>query len=130
MENLSILDHKAWLVKADHDIKGAKVCLREDDLFDLVVYHAQQTAEKALKAFLVFHTKQVIKKHDLIFLTDRCVIIDFSFIQLLTHASDLNFYSTYSRYPDDYFTFDLAEASAACKKATFILEFVKDRLPK
>ena len=129
MANLSILDHKAWPAKAHPDLGVAKLCLRQNDFFDAAVYHTQQAAEKALKAFLVFHTGQVIKKHDLMFLVDKCTNIDFSFIQLQSYASGLNVYATYARYPDDNFVIDYEETTTACKKAAFIFDFVKDRLP-
>ena len=33
-------------------------------IFDVAVYHCQQAAEKALKAYLVFYDQRVAKTHD------------------------------------------------------------------
>jgi len=41
-----------WLQKARRDIRVAELALGED-LYDEVAFHAQQAAEKALKAVLV-----------------------------------------------------------------------------
>ena len=128
--NVSILDHKAWLAKAANDLKVVRLCLKEQDPLDIAVYHTQQAAEKALKAFLVFHTKQIRKTHDLLFLTDQCIVIDFSFVQIQAYACALNAYATYARYPDDFFTIDYEEAKAAYKKALAIIDFITKRLPK
>ncbi len=43
-----------WLIKADHDLRSAQRLMasdRDDPILDTAVYHCQQTAEKALKAF-------------------------------------------------------------------------------
>ena len=39
----------------------------------------QQSAEKFLKAFLVFHGNEIPKTHNIEFLLERCKIIDTSF---------------------------------------------------
>ena len=44
-----------WVEKAEHDLRNAEhtLTLQEDCPFDTVCYHAQQCAEKYLKAFLI-----------------------------------------------------------------------------
>ncbi len=45
--------HKEWLFKAEHDLKSAELLLQSvEPLYDIIVYHTQQCAEKALKAYL------------------------------------------------------------------------------
>ena len=45
---------RSWLTKAASDLKSARVLGSVDDApLDTAIYHCQQTAEKAVKAFLV-----------------------------------------------------------------------------
>jgi HEPN domain-containing protein len=43
-----------WLDEADWDLENAKI-LFKSDRFNTVVFHAQQAAEKAVKALLYFN---------------------------------------------------------------------------
>lgn len=128
--SVSIQDPNAWVKKAKSDLIVIRMCLTNQDTLDAAVYHAQQVAEKVLKAFVVFHIKDVKKTHDLEYLVDVCSRFDFSFIQLREYASRLNGYVTYSRYPDDYFVIDLDEAKLAYERAKYIFDFVVHRLPQ
>ena len=62
-------------------------------------------------------------------LLNECISIDFSFVQITSLVSALNGFSTYARYPDDSFSIDYTEANEAYKKALFIINFVKQRIP-
>lgn len=57
MDEYTIHEVRQWLLKADHDLRSAR-CLMSGDgepLLDTAVYHCQQAAEKALKAYLTAH---------------------------------------------------------------------------
>lgn len=57
---------KGWLTRADSDLRTAAVArAAEPSLLDAVVFHAQQAAEKALKAFLVLHARSFRKTHSI-----------------------------------------------------------------
>lgn len=44
---------KSWLAKAQHDLGSAQLLANNaNPYFDTAIYHCQQAAEKALKAFL------------------------------------------------------------------------------
>ena len=61
----------AWLRKADHDLLNIENNLAATDIpWDTVCVHAQQVAEKVLKAFLVFHGRDLSKTHDLVALLE------------------------------------------------------------
>ena len=53
MDDAHYHEIQQWLLKSQRDLEAAKV-LFEHGLFDIVVYHCQQSAEKALKAYLVY----------------------------------------------------------------------------
>ena len=56
-----------WVEKAEHDLRNAEhtLTLQEDCPFDTVCYHAQQCAEKYLKAFLISKSQDFPRTHDL-----------------------------------------------------------------
>jgi HEPN domain-containing protein len=59
---------RQWLGKADEDLINAEyvMSMREHCPLGTVCFHAQQCAEKYLKAFLCFHSVPVRKTHDLL----------------------------------------------------------------
>jgi HEPN domain-containing protein len=68
---------------------------------EISVFHCQQCAEKALKAFLVFNNIEPPKIHDLIKLLKLCKNIDGGFSQLETYSKRLDPFSSASRYPNE-----------------------------
>jgi HEPN domain-containing protein len=66
-------DPLAWVEKAENDYILARAALRRQvPITSGVCFHAQQCAEKYLKAMLVAHDKPFPKTHDLIQLNQLC----------------------------------------------------------
>jgi HEPN domain-containing protein len=59
---------RGWVEKAESDLKNARIVLGagEECPADTVAFHAQQCAEKYLKALLVFEGIDFPKTHDLV----------------------------------------------------------------
>lgn len=118
--------HEAWLFKAENDLKSAKKLMEgETAIPDTAIYHAQQCAEKALKAYLSFKLQPVQRTHDVEFLVELCSGIDASFNQLLDHARTLTPYGAAFRYPDIIMEPDKEDVFDAIEKASEVLSFVK-----
>jgi HEPN domain-containing protein len=83
---------RAWLTRASHDLAAAR--LLGERLGDVAVYHCQQTAEKSLKAFLVYHDQKVEKTHDVGLLIERAAIIEPGFESWLDMGERLTPYAT------------------------------------
>ena len=61
-----VADTRAWLTKALMDLRAAEHLLQAvPPLLGSVVFHSQQTGEKALKAFLAWHDEPFRKTHNL-----------------------------------------------------------------
>jgi HEPN domain-containing protein len=89
-----------WLRKAEHDLMAAAQVLELDSpLTDISVYHCQQAAEKALKAYLVQQDISFGKTHDLDELVATCETQDPSFPDLAEAAAILTPYAVVFRYP-------------------------------
>ena len=92
------------------------------------VYHCQQAAEKALKAWLTSRKQEFRKTHDLVELLDQCIGIHPEFEVLQEPARFLIPFATQFRYPGDIFEPPLEEALQALECASTIVHFVMQRL--
>ena len=80
-----------WLSRAEHDLITARATLKTDPrVTDTVCFHAQQGAEKMLKAFLAHIDIHVEKTHDLVKLLKPCIARDPAFQELVEAAEALN----------------------------------------
>ena len=91
---------------------------------DACCFHAQQTEEKYMKAFLVSRQIHFPKIHDLQALLHLCIAINASFNSIMEPALRLSDYAIAPRYPDTFDDLTLTDASEAYKDAITIKEFV------
>ncbi|MFH1644326.1 MAG: HEPN domain-containing protein [bacterium] len=119
--------YKQWMLKSGNDLRGSKVLLKEE-IFDLCVYHAQQCAEKILKAYLVYKKQEIIKTHELELLVKLCRRFDDSFNILLNDAIELAPYCSKFRYPDDILIPDKEETLIVLDRSEKIYKFVKIKI--
>ncbi|MCZ7570447.1 MAG: HEPN domain-containing protein [Ardenticatenaceae bacterium] len=58
LDPVLVADTQGWLQKAANDLRGAEIDpAATPPLLEDAVFHCQQAAEKALKAFLTFHNQ-------------------------------------------------------------------------
>ena len=92
-----------WLGKAEEDLAAAEhLVASEEPLWASAAFHAQQAAEKYMKAFLVHHQVEFRKTHDLGELLDLVATLDEPFAKSLGDLTILNPYGVDARYPGDY----------------------------
>ncbi len=123
--------HKDWLEFAKDDLNVAHTLIEPGHMsLRAALYHAQQCAEKALKAFLVYKTKtQPSRTHDLPGLVERCMIIDSEFKDLKQDAFDINPFSVSTRYPADaYHVPFLEDTQEIIKQSKKIFEFIENKI--
>ena len=123
---------RSWLTKAAHDLKNARIVgAAADGPLDTAIYHCQQTAEKAVKAFLVHCGIRPEKTHDIRKLTLQAAAHQPRFKDLLDMAARLTPYAWQSRYPDDLTeTYPTREEfDEALQHAQAIYDFVLNLLP-
>lgn len=119
----------AWLRKARSDLGSARKLLAGAEVFpDTAIYHCQQAAEKALKAYLVAVDKPPAKTHNLVLLVQECTDVHPGFERWMDAAEALTPYATIYRYPDEMEPPDLDEAAAALPVADGIVGFVAEML--
>ena len=120
---------KSWLRKADSDLANARVCLNAETALDTVCFHAQQAAEKYLKAYLSANNINFPPLHNLEKLIELCVPQEKGFIKLKTAAQNLTPYAVQARYDDDFWP-SLETANEAVRFTIDIKDYVMDHLPK
>jgi len=121
---------RSWLVKADEDLRAAKVDLQADPpLVGDALFHCQQAVEKAEKGFLSWHDKPFRKTHNLVELGIQCAEADEAVEPLLRRAAKLSAHATEFRYPGMAAAPVLEEASDALDTATAVVAEIRKRLP-
>ena len=89
-----------WLRYARADLALARVPLPEGGLYELLCFHAQQAAEKSVKAVLLHYGIEPPRTHNLERLIDllpTCI----SRTTVLSQSARLTVYGTAARYPSD-----------------------------
>lgn len=90
-----------WLTKAYIDLDAARfMAAGERHLREVAVYHCQQAAEKAVKAYLFSRDYRFDRTHDIEILVNAAIPLDARFAKYLSAAKRLTPYSVVYRYPD------------------------------
>jgi HEPN domain-containing protein len=119
----------AWINFSDMDLTAAKHLYEtlHPVPSEIVCYHCQQSAEKILKAFLIYSGSKPAKVHDLELLRSACDKLDKSFIEIAEECVRLNDYSSQPRYPMEIEVMD-SDTLLALQDSQKISCFVKNRL--
>ncbi|OGB85888.1 hypothetical protein A3J41_00655 [candidate division TM6 bacterium RIFCSPHIGHO2_12_FULL_38_8] len=119
-----------WLKFAKIDFEIAQDLLNLKDRYaGAAAYHAQQAAEKALKAYLMYQNEDIPKSHDLVLLVRRCAEFDLEFLLIELMAARLSPFSVQTRYPDDMCSdLSVQEAKKLLKDSEKILNFVIQKI--
>jgi HEPN domain-containing protein len=118
----SVAEARAWLAKAALDLRAAEVDMgAAPPLAEDAAFHAQQAAEKALKALLALHDRPIKKTHDLVSIGMECAAIDASLTPLLQRAGTLTTYAWLFRYPGepDYLSIEQVEEARGLANEVF-----------
>ncbi len=109
---------RQWLAKAEEDLEVVAFLLSSKRHFMFAIgFHAQQAAEKYLKAFLTWHQVEFPKTHDLGVLLELVATADSVLAASLNPIISLNPYGVELRYPGDAPELSQNEAQDALKWA-------------
>ena len=125
-----VKETREWLVKAEADLFAADLCLSSGRrLPDIAAFHAQQAAEKSLKAFLTWHATPFRKTHMLIEVGEPCWKIDESLRPSIQRALPLSDFAWKHRYPGEPLDPTRDEAVEAVMAAQALFTAILARLP-
>ena len=121
-----------WTKKAENDLRTTELCLniKPTPPTDTICFHAQQCAEKYLKAYLIYKEVEFEKIHDLGDLVSLCSTKDPGFKEIYDTVKELTPFAVDVRYPGVYKEITLGEARKAVETARKTKEFVTEKLPK
>ena len=89
---------KQWLIYAKSDLELARVDLPDSVLLETLCYHAQQAAEKSLKAVLIYYSISVPRTHNIGTLID--LLEGYTDVpESIRDITILTEYAVSSRYP-------------------------------
>ena len=127
MVDVFMKKHEHWLLIAKEDLDSAKHLFIVPFMTGL--FHIQQSAEKALKAYIVLKKGMIIKTHDLVRLVDICIEVDREFESLRLFAAVLTPYEVAGRYPETSFVKpNIEEIQDLIAQSEFIFNFIIHRI--
>ena len=122
-------EYRKWLKRAESNLLLAKSGHIKGVVYEDLCFEAQQSAEKALKALLVYFGDRFPKVHSLFILLER--------LQKYTDILDdikvvlkLSAYAVQTRYPGEYYPVQRKEYQRAVNFAQKILTWVKKLIKK
>jgi HEPN domain-containing protein len=130
MKNPAEEEGRRWIAEAKRDLDAAKI-LRDSKHFNLACFHAQQAAEKGVKAFLYSQDIQNVWGHSVANLLDDAVDYCSALQSLRSDGASLDKFYIPTRYPNglpgglpsDAYTF--SEAKEAIDKAAKIIQKIE-----
>ena len=122
-----------WLKQAQYDLEAAKYNA-EGQFYATACFSAQQSAEKALKAFLLRQGERFVTGHSVTELCERCGKHQEAFASMTSRVGKLDRFYIPTRYPNGLpggvpaEVYDEQDATGAIALATEVLELVEHYL--
>lgn len=120
---------RAWWHKGDSDLTNARMCLEANRALDTACFHAQQAAEKYLKAFMTLNELVFPFIHNLEKLVEICAVHDPEFFAIKDIAQSLTPFAVEARYDQDFWP-DTTTVQEAVLGAERIRQFIVNKLPE
>ena len=125
MDRTSIVNE--WLEFANKDISSAKYLLNMRPVpLEIICYHCEQAAEKALKGYLIKHDIEPPRTHDLRLLCKMCANIDNTFDDISKYCVNLTAYGVLVLLGN--ICIDLC-LSTLCNRYSFLVDIPRVAIP-
>ena len=115
-----------WIRAAEDDIAAICVMINDDNLTNIIAFHAQQAVEKSLKAIIEARGEAIPRKHDLLLLYSK--VSESVHIEDESILDTLNQLYTEARYPSELGLLPHGKPTRA--DAKIIADFAKDVVNK
>lgn len=121
---------RQWLKYAATDLRLSQTSIDFSAEFKAIAaFHAQQCAEKAIKAYLTHHKVRFPKSHDIEALVEFVKQVDAPLAKKLEKCKALTIYAVTYRYPDaERKPLTLAKVRAAIKLAKSAYDLCNDAI--
>lgn len=122
---------QAWLRRARSDLELARIALQARSVLpEDACFHAQQCAEKALKALLLQAGDDPPRTHAIDVLLDRLKVRGIPVPESVDSAFALSEYAVQTRYPGEWEPVTPEEARQAIDQATLVLAWAEERIAR
>lgn len=119
----------AWLGRARSDLQLGRAALNTHGVLpEDAAFHAQQCAEKALKALLLQHEVVFPKTHSIEVLLDLLKQQGLNIPKGVDESFELSEYAVQTRYPGEWEPVTKAEARKAIERAALVLAWVESQV--
>ncbi|MCJ7529856.1 MAG: HEPN domain-containing protein [Anaerolineales bacterium] len=119
-----------WLRLAKADLAIAQMVNDERIAVEILVFHAQQAVEKALKALLVQHQVEFPKTHSIGMLLNLCKGAGYDVPDDLGETATMAVYAVAARYPGTELDIDANDTREAAEQAWRLLAWVETQIIK
>lgn len=122
-------DYEIWLKRSESNLKLAISGKVEGVFLEDLCFEAQQSSEKALKAFLIYLSNEYPKVHSFNVLLNHLE----KYVQIpdcIRDVLDLSDYAVQTRYPGDYYPISEHEYKRSINIAKIVLNWVKENIKK
>ncbi len=120
---------QAWMKRARSDLQLGRVALRSKGVLpEDACFHAQQCAEKALKALLLKLGVEFPRTHAIEVLLDLLKAQGLDIPNSVDEAFVLTEYAVQARYPGEWEPVTKSEARKAIERAALVLAWVEGQL--
>ena len=124
------LEVRGWLLRTSEDLRAGRHDLTAiPPLLNDVAFHAQQCAEKSMKALLVHRQRPFRKTHNLTELGHAVVTLEPSLTELMKRASLMTEFAWRFRYPGEQASASWDDATDALDTAAAVLDAIMNVLP-
>ena len=114
--------------KADSDLENAALCVTSGVSLDTACFHAQQAAEKLLKAYLMAYGLPAPFTHNIKKLVELCEQHNSAFQAMKSLGQALTPYAVHLRYDEDFWPSE-QETATALQSAQTLRAFIIPLLP-
>lgn len=122
---------QAWLRRARSDLELARIALQARSVLpEDACFHAQQCAEKALKALPLQAGDDPPRTHAIDVLLDRLKVRGIPVPESVDSAFALSEYAVQTRYPGEWEPVTPEEARQAIDQATLVLAWAEERIAR
>lgn len=117
-----------WMRRAYSDLAVARLIDEERIAPEILAFHAQQAAEKALKALLVQRQVEFPRLHEIGMLLNLCKDAGYEGADTVSEAVSLTRYAVTTRYPGEEEAISRQEARQAFELSEKTLKWVETQL--
>jgi len=120
---------RGLMLKAESDIENLMLMMERGRALDTACFHAQQAAEKYLKALLSFNELSCPRTHNIEELLRLCATVNRRFTGLIEETAFLTDYAVELRYDVEFWP-EIDDVKAAFDAADKIKQLVLSILPQ